>query len=169
MDKAKLSDICLVSATIEEYDFYYNLKCEESNIYWTGHDKKPDYNSFKNWYVDNVLSKKLSFYIIKWRDVNVGAIYYNMVSNDFCNYLGLAITEKVQGKGIATLAVTKFIEHIRMIYPDCTKIGFYIREDNTVSQNIHKKLGCVKTGETEELYLASEKKNIIMDYWQLLL
>lgn len=165
-NSAKLEDIEMVNSTMEDYEFYYNLKCEESNIYWSGYTKKPDYNNFKQWYMDNVISKRISFFIILYNNEKVGAIYFNMIDDSYCNYLGLAITERVQGRGIATLAVLKFFEYIRKNYPKCMTIGFYIRLDNLASQKIHAKLGCTKTDKIEERYLESEEKNIIMEFWQ---
>ena len=34
--------ICLRLATLDDFEFFYDLKCEESNIYWTGHNEKPN-------------------------------------------------------------------------------------------------------------------------------
>lgn len=29
-------------ATIDDFDFFYEIKSEENNIFWTGHKEKPN-------------------------------------------------------------------------------------------------------------------------------
>lgn len=164
--RAKIEEVDLVKATLEDYDFYYNLKCEKTNIYWSGFLTRPDYDGFKDWYENNVIKNKISFYFITHNNLKVGAIYYRIIDENHCNYLGLAVTEKVEGRGIGTLAVSKFLEHIRRTYPKCKIIDVNIRIDNFASQKVHEKLGFRKTGETEDVYLESEGKNIAMEYWR---
>jgi len=55
MDKARFEDVVLTNASIEDYDFYYDLKSESSNVYYLGHNKEPDYSNFGNRYVENVI------------------------------------------------------------------------------------------------------------------
>ena len=167
--RAKIEEVDLVKATQADIDFYYNLKCEKSNIYWSGLLTRPDYDDFKDWYEINVINNKISFYFITHNNLKVGAIYYRIIDENHCNYLGLAVTEKVEGRGIATFAVSKFLEHIRMTNPKCKIIDFYIRIDNFASQKVHEKLGFKKTGKTEAVYLESEGKKITMEYWRYVL
>lgn len=168
MNKAGLEEVNLINARYEDYDFYYDLKSEPSNIYWSGHKKKPDYSSFRNWYIENVIEQRIMFKFIEWKGEKVGAIYFR-IDDQICSYLGLAISEKFQGKGIARLAVEKFIEYVKSYYNSCETIKFFIREDNNISIKIHEKLGCRKTGKFEYTFLASDDKEIKKEEWQLIL
>lgn len=40
----------LRKAEKSDFDFFYKIKSEETNIFWTGWDKKPEYVSLLNWY-----------------------------------------------------------------------------------------------------------------------
>ena len=91
------------------------------------------------------------------------------MGDQICTYLGLAISEKFQGKGIARLAVEKYLEYVKFNYPSCKKIKFFIREDNNISIKIHEKLGCRRTGRFEYNFLASDDKDIKMEEGELTL
>lgn len=166
MTKVIFEEITLTNARIKDYDFYYDLKSEPSNIYWSGHKNKPDYNSFKKWYIENAIEQRISFKFIEWKGEKIGAIYFK-IDDKICTYLGLAISEKFQGKGIARLAVEKFIECVKYNYHNCEVIRFLIREDNNISIKIHEKLGCRKTGKFEYTFLVSDDKDIKMEEWEL--
>ena len=34
--------VSIRNASMDDFEFFYKLKCEDTNIFWTGHDKKPD-------------------------------------------------------------------------------------------------------------------------------
>jgi len=166
MVKAISEEIRLIEPKIEDYDFYYDLKSEKTNIFWSGHTQKPNYETFKVWYIENVINKSIIFKFIDWKNKHVGALYFK-IYNNICTYLGLAISEKYQGLGISKIAVLAFINHIKEVYVDCETIKFYIREDHYQSISIHKKLGCIQSGEYEYKFLESENKEIKMIEWIL--
>lgn len=169
MENIKIQEIELINATIDDYDFYYALKSEKSNIYWSGHKRKPDQKKFRSWYRINVLNSDICFKIILCKGKKVGVIYFKLIDQLKCNYLGLGISEKYQGKGIASVVVLKFIENLKINFPNCLKIIFFIRADNLNSQKIHLKLGCTKTGEYEDQYLKSNKTEVTLEEWELIL
>lgn len=168
MIKAQSDEVKLVDATLEDYDFYYRLKSEESNIYWSGHKKKPDYDGFKKWYMTNVIDKGIVFKFIEFNGQKAGALYFR-VENEECTYLGIAVSELYQGMGISEIALEKLNEYLNATYPECNFIKVLIRFDNDRSIHIHEKLGYKRTGVTKPLYLESDEKDIIMEEWQLLL
>lgn len=43
MENPTLEDINLSQATEADFDFIYDLKCEENSIYWGGFATQPDY------------------------------------------------------------------------------------------------------------------------------
>lgn len=34
--------VLIRTAKLEDFEFFYELKCEESNVFWTGHESKTD-------------------------------------------------------------------------------------------------------------------------------
>lgn len=41
-------------ATMDDFEFFYDLKCEENNIFWTGHGEKPQKENLKKFYEHSV-------------------------------------------------------------------------------------------------------------------
>ena len=37
----------IIEANLDFFDFFYDIKSEEDNIYWSGHEEKPKYNALK--------------------------------------------------------------------------------------------------------------------------
>lgn len=157
-------EIQFIIGNIEDYEFYYDLKCEESNIYWSGYKYKPTYEKLKQWYIDKVINNGIEFRFIEYNNVKVGALYYKL-EDSICKYLGLAVSEKFSGNGIAKATVEKFINEIKNL--NCKKIQFFIRTDNLASIKIHEKLGCKRSGHTEYLYIESEDRDVLMEEWEL--
>lgn len=164
MQKATLDEISFIKGVLEDYDFYYELKSEPSNIYWSGHKNRPDYNNFKIWYIENVINEQIIFHFICWNGKKVGALYFS-INNAICINYGIAVSERVQGRGIASLAVNKFIDIIKFKYTSCKQIRFLIREDNVASIKIHEKLGFQRTGKNEYKFLESDGREIKMEEW----
>jgi RimJ/RimL family protein N-acetyltransferase len=168
MKKAQPDDVKLINPTLDDYDFYYNLKSEESNIYWSGHKKKPDYEGFKKWYMTNAIEQGIVFKFIEFSGQKAGALYFRVENNE-CTYLGIAVSELYQGMGISEIALEKLNEYLDTTYPECSHIKVLIRIDNERSIHIHEKLGYNRTGVKKPLYLESDEKEIIMEEWQLFL
>ena len=70
-------------AAPEDFEFFYQLKCEPSNIFWTGFDTPPERTSFQKWYeriIQNQGEKtNRKIYIIMDDNTPVGHIYIHQV------------------------------------------------------------------------------------------
>ena len=50
-------------ATPEDFDSYYELRCDESNILWTGHNRVPDKEGLRGWYLENIKKEGRYFFL----------------------------------------------------------------------------------------------------------
>ena len=167
METVRYDHISLVRGDINDFEFYYRLKCEESNIEWSGFIGKPDREKLFSWYKNNVLDKKYEFFIIKNNNMYVGALYFKFNSTESCEFLGIGVSEKEQGKGIAVFALKRFIEYIIKNYPSCKIITTLIREDNLKSQQAFKRAGFLFSGKIEYKYLSSIARKIKMQRFEI--
>lgn len=39
---------------MDDFEFFYKLKCEDTNIFWTGHDKKPDRECLLSFFKESI-------------------------------------------------------------------------------------------------------------------
>jgi len=167
MEHVRYDDISLVPGNINDFEFYYSLKCEQSNIIWSGFIGKPEREKLLSWYKNNVLDKMCEFFIIKYNNIDVGALYFKFNSTEICEFLGIGISEKYQGKGIAVFALKRFIEYIVNNYPFCKIITTLIREDNLKSQQAFKRAGFSFSGKIEDKYLYSIGHKIKMQRFEI--
>lgn len=66
-------------AVPEDFDFFYELKCEESNIYWTGHGEKPNREKLYLFFIGAIehahKKEARKIFIIEDSGVPVGHLY----------------------------------------------------------------------------------------------
>lgn len=129
-------------ATLNDFDFYYQLKCEKSSVYWSGFSGIPDRNQlyafWKHLIDGKIVGRKI--YILS---VNLSPVGYIQVVEDNGRFeLSMGIAENDRGKGYGNLIIQKAIElnGLRHTY------YCYIREDNDTSIKSFKKNGFKKTG-----------------------
>lgn len=133
-----MDKIIIIKADIENYNDFYQLRCEKKNIYWSGHTDKPNYNNFKNWYNDN----KEKIYLAYIGNKAIGYIYLYTKKDSI--ELSIGISEEKEGKGYASFLIGYFInliENTKLI------IEANIFESNIASQKVFLKNGFIKTDE----------------------
>ncbi|MBC5744963.1 GNAT family N-acetyltransferase [Lachnospiraceae bacterium MD308] len=149
-------------AALDDFDFFYKLKCEETNVYWTGHGSKPDRENlfffFKN-AVDNAEKKETrKIYIVESGGEKVGHIYIIPREEHF--ELATAISQKYQGYGYAKKAIALGLnEGRRMGY---RKMKDAIREDNIASLKAYQACGVNVTEEYRMVYIPKLDKEVKM-------
>ena len=151
-------------ATLEDFDFFYDLKCEESNIYWTGHDEKPKrenlYGFFKS-AIDNVAGRETrKIFIVENDSIPVGHLYVipDLETNSF--ELAPAVSEKYRGKGYAKKAIELGLQ-IGQEY-GFSKLFTSIREDNTASLKVFAACGAKLLPEYRMVYIPKLGKEVKM-------
>lgn len=128
-------------ATKDDFEFFYDLKCENSNIFWTGNGEKPLRKNIKNFF-DSCLEKENLLYerkifIVYDEDIRVGYLY--VIPNGDDVDLPVAIAEAHRGRGFAEKAILCGIEYSKN--KGFRRLVGHIREDNLASTNVYKKCG----------------------------
>jgi len=150
-------------AKISEYDDFYALKADDSNVFWTGWSNKPDYERLKEFYfnvINNLKSiRDRRIYLVHEDDQIVGYIYIDYV-DETTFAISPAISSKCQGKGYGKTAIGLAIK-------EGLSLGFrnmeaYIREDNIASQKCFEFNGVHKTEEYKNLFIENQNKEIKM-------
>lgn len=149
--------------TKDDYDNFYKLKSDESNIFWTGWNDKPDYDNLKEFFnktIDNLKDlKDRRIYLAFDNELVIGYIYIDYV-DDNTFHLSPAIYSDYQGKGYGK-------ELIRLGIKEGLKLGYknmeaYIREDNIASQKCFEYNGAIKTDKYELKFIPNLNKEIKM-------
>lgn len=150
-------------AELEDFDDYYKLKADDSNVYWTGWSNKPDYERLKKFYseiINNLKTlKDRRIYLAYEEDKCIGYIYIDYVDEETFA-LSPAISSEVQGKGYGK-------ELIGLGIKEGLNLGFkkmeaYIREDNIASIKCFEFNGAHKTDKYKNLYIENQNKKIKM-------
>lgn len=153
-------------AELADFDFFYDLKCEESNIYWTGHGSKPareNLFSFFSKAIEQAGEKEArKMYIIEDDDQKVGHLYIIPMGEYF--ELATAISEKYQRKGYARKAIMLGMEEGKRM--GFTKMRDAIREDNVASMRAYKACGVTVLDEYRMMYIPQLGKEIKMYYME---
>lgn len=150
-------------ATKEDFDFFYSLKSEDFNIFWTGGDSKPDKNRLRTFFytaIEKAGEKNTrKIYIIENDDnKKVGHLYIIPNGDDFD--LPCAITSDYAGRGYAKQAIKLGLEEGK-------RLGFKrmigsIREDNIASMKAYTSCGVKILDEYKEVYIPKLEKRVKM-------
>lgn len=66
-------------AELNDFDFFYDLKCEDSNVFWTGHGEKPKRDNLLCFFTKAVEnadeSEARKIYIVEDDGMKVGHLY----------------------------------------------------------------------------------------------
>lgn len=110
-------------AAPKDFEFFYQLKCEPSNIFWTGFDTPPERTSFQKWYeriIQNQGEKtNRKIYIIMDNDTPVGHIYIEPSGSDVFD-IPMAISEKYWGHGYGKAAARLALEEAALLVFDAS-------------------------------------------------
>lgn len=151
----------------EDFEFFYQIKCEPSNIFWTGFDKPPEKEHLRKWFTDIIsrqadkLSRKI--YMILEHDTislqTVGYMYLDLTPTDVCE-TSIAVSEQFWGRHYAQTAWC-------LVEKEAKQMGFreviaFIREDNVASIKMHTACGATATNEYKMHYIPQLQKDVKM-------
>lgn len=165
------SELTIKPATAGDFEFYYMLKCEQENIYWSGFRSAPEKDSLHMWFMhkleytgtrDNyrlyIISASIGQLIVK-----VG--YLSIHKSDRCENgceISIGIAEAFMGRGMGTRAIQAAAD-------ECGRIGWqqvlaYIRKDNARSHAAFTKAGFIWTGKIRMTYI--DNMNSYLEMWE---
>jgi len=136
--------VTFLPATKDDFDFFYNLKCEDENIHWSGFKGKPEVKKLKEifdkWVDEMDEPDKRQVYFIYYSNNKAGYLVYSFpVDSDEAELLVVAVSSIYSGKGIGSRA---YAEAIRAAGVEGKRAIFgYVREDHSKSIHIFKKNG----------------------------
>ena len=156
--------VTLRLAEKDDFDFFYKLKSEASNIFWTGHDSPPDRDGLQK-YFDNILAyqdEKLArkIYVILYNNSPVGTIYLIPSGSSEEFEIAPAVAEEHWGKGIARQAISLSLSLGKEL--GLRKMVTTIREDNISSLRAFQACGVHITDLYHMVYIPGLKKEVKM-------
>ena len=151
-------------ATKEDFDFFYALKSEDFNIFWTGGLDKPEKDKLRSFFysaVDRADEKNTrKIYIIENEEGNkVGHLY--ILPNGEEYDLPCAILSNYGGRGYAKQA-------IKLGLAEGKRLGFKrmvgsIREDNIASKKAYTACGVRVLDDYKETYIPKLGEKVKMN------
>lgn len=145
-----METVKIVSATIDDYDQYYSIRCDSTDIYWMGHTCKPDYKMLRSIYndrLDSIIMKSIGMKQIMMIEKDTEAIGFIMLSNNKDGIeIGISVKEAFQGQGIGSLVIRKIVDYSQHFNKE---LYARIRDDNIASQKAFLSNGFKRTEEYE--------------------
>ena len=138
--------LILKRASLKDYDSYYKIRSEKSNLFWTGYDKTPDYDRFLNWYKDRLQDNNRQLFLLFDQNKCIGSLNIDLY-NTYA-FIGYSVKENNTGKGYGTFLVKNAIEIIRE-NPKIEVIKAWINFQNIGSITVIKKNGFIKSNISE--------------------
>lgn len=157
--------VVIYLATKDDTSFFYEIKSNDDNMYWSGHLVEPNYDRIKKIFVEHIQNQfnKLSRKVYIISD-NIDKIKYGYLYLDPINYdtasVSIAVLDKFSGNGIGRIAMKRlmevaFINGYRILVAE-------IREDNIRSQRLFEAIGFHQTEKFRLMYIENISKEIKM-------
>ena len=153
----------LEKAKLEEFEAYYEIKCEKFNTFWTwGNYELPPRENLYRFYCKCLQSMgevRKDIYLIKDAERQIVGYMY-MDYHDGMVDIPIALKENETGKGYARYAIKTGLAIAKG--EGITRSEVEIREDNESSIRLYIACGYKKGRKTREVYSEVLKKTIFM-------
>lgn len=158
-----MEDVMLRKARIDDFNYFYEIKSEDDNLFWCGYAKKPIVDNlwlFWNKYIQDNSERTIFMIIIENKPCGYVYVDYKNMNNV---ELSIGVSSKCSGKGIATCAIQEIVLKLRKY--NVPEIFAYIREDNSRSERVFTKSGFIKTNLYRKLKLENSIDEITLFKW----
>lgn len=153
-------EIFIKPASLDDFEFYYLLKCEPESVYWSGFKNVPNKSGLYTWFSQKVEIFKqkdsyklyIIFAVINDKILKVGYLsFYPSDDYNNCCEIGIGISTAYMGRKAGT-------EAIKMAINECKKFGYqkvvaYIRQDNVRSSSAFVNAGFFPTFQKKKVYI----------------
>jgi RimJ/RimL family protein N-acetyltransferase len=151
----------------EDFEFFYEIKCEDDDVYWSGIPTKPDKGYLREFW-NRIISNQSNHnetprreaYIIENYEnglkINCGYLYADHLDNGSISF-GLGVAKEYTGKKIGRNAITSFCNQTNN-----DNFIAIIREDNIASQKMFANAGFVNSGAYEWIRIDNIDKELKM-------
>ncbi len=132
-----------------DYEAYYGIRAEESNLFWTGYEKAPDYEGFRGWYLGRLDDSDRLLYLM-FKSIKgecMGSLNIDWNREKRLVAIGYSIKSEFENKGLGTYLVKQALELIEeqikenKSYQNATEVIAWINEHNKASQRVADKCG----------------------------
>lgn len=151
----------------EDFDFYYNLKCEESAIYWGGFEKAPDRENFHNHFNKIVTGNYDERQLLFALDSNFLVGFLQLTRNTDSEYeISYGVSEHYRGHGYG-YAILEYAKKIIVQMERKVSLIGYVRYDNIASIKCFQYNGFLRCDEFDERFfpIDGEKKKMYLWKW----
>lgn len=146
--------LILKEATVNDFDFYYNLKCEETSVYWSGFSQAPNRITLRDYWQNLTDGKIIDRQIFILFDDLAPVGYVQAVNSDTETGLSMGIIDKARGRGYGNEIIREIID----MQGSNRQYYCYVREDNLPSEKSFIRNGFVKTGESYDHFFDLDQK-----------
>lgn len=152
----------------DDFAFIYNLYCEKSQIYWSGHSEEPKKESFLEWFNNLLMNPHVISYIILNSSERVGFCRLVICADNkhICSDFPISISERFRGRGYGTKAISLLITEARFKFGIQYMYG-WILDTNDASRKMCLRNGFQRTGNVRDQFIPLEGKNIRMHEYVL--
>ncbi len=153
---------------LELYEDFYRLKCQKDSVLWSGFDKEPDKELFKEYVVKNLIENpKNHLFLLRDGNTNevMGYCQFNEEDNGICEGRGIGLFRKFQGCGLASTMNILLVEKakgygMKYMYAWCS-------EKNIVSIRALIDAGFKRTNLTEIRHMSVLKEDHTFYKWEI--
>lgn len=154
-------EIYLEKCTIDNFEEFYFLRCDDENLYWTGYKNKPIKENLKIWYINQLKREDRIIFLAKNKaNANtIGYLYLDIVgeNKNICE-TGHGVHSKFKGRGIGTEIIRMALEYVNKNLNFISRVDGWILENNKGSIKTVLKNGYFKTDEVKKVFLDSTNK-----------
>ena len=156
----------LRKALLSDFDTFYQLRCEVTNIRWSGHETTPDRENLHGWYRRALDNPTRDIYLYWMDNECIGYMYIDAVSN-VQREISYGISEKYQGKGYASSMIAESLRIIRHGGGD--SVIAYISANNVASQHVAQHNGFRQTDVSEVRHMSAFNEDHTFYKWEIYL
>ncbi|GKX65528.1 GNAT family N-acetyltransferase [Inconstantimicrobium mannanitabidum] len=165
-----MEKVHLEKLIIDDFEDYYNLKCEKQNIFWTNNLEKPNKEKLFQWFTEQMGNKNrviLGLKYIENRRV-IGYVYLDFVgAKSELIELSYALSEEYINRGLGTRIVGLAINYCRDTYISVKKIQCWVLEDNVRSRKCLINNGFIKKEDEKVILFYPENRMKKMNLFKL--
>tara|TARA_R110002050_G_scaffold109799_1_gene221300 strand:- start:16417 stop:16902 length:486 start_codon:yes stop_codon:yes gene_type:complete len=140
------SNLLLKEAKISDFDTYYLIRSEPTNLFWTGYKEPPNYQNFSIWYKERLRDNSRKLFLLYEGKHCVGSL--NIDFYDGYAFIGYSVRENYEGKGFGTFIVKNAITFISE-RTNINSIKAWINFQNIGSIKVVEKNGFKRTTTSE--------------------
>ncbi|MBU9723457.1 MULTISPECIES: GNAT family N-acetyltransferase [Bacillaceae] len=150
-------------AKIDDFNFFYEIKANKENMYWSGHENLPKYENLMNFFNETVKNQQMDLhrkiYIIMSNQLKCGYVYLDPIDKETAS-VSIAVIDKHSGKGLGRRALKRLLQIAKN--SGYQSILAEIREDNVRSHKLFTSIGFKQTGDYHLSHIENLNKKLKM-------